>query len=65
MQTAQKSTPIHKTIRTTTEVSPWKDEYYKITGGHKKVQVGNDQENAQSERNSHSKLVNESSRTNK
>ena len=27
------STPKHKTIRTTTEVSPWNDQLYKITGG--------------------------------
>ena len=27
------STPKHKAIRTTTEVSPWNDQYYKITAG--------------------------------
>ena len=27
------STPKHKTIRTTKEVSPWNEQLYKITGG--------------------------------
>ena len=27
------STPKHNTIKTTTEVSPWNDQKYKITGG--------------------------------
>ena len=31
------STPGHKTTRTTTEVSPWNDHLYKITGGLKLV----------------------------
>ena len=49
-QTSQKVlTPRHKTIRSTTEVSPWNDQTYK------KVQVGNDQEKAQSEKDSYSK----------
>ena len=53
------STPKHKT---TTEVSHWNDQQYKFMGGGgggggslKKVQMGNDQEKVQSERDSHSK----------
>ena len=30
-------TPRHKTIRTTTEVSPWTDQLYKITCGLKSI----------------------------
>ena len=33
----KKSTPRHKTTRTTTEVSPWNDQLYKITGRLKLV----------------------------
>ena len=38
------------TVRTTTDVTFWTDYW-----GHKKVQVGKDQEKAQSEKDSHSK----------
>ena len=52
---AQTAHKIDSKTQNNTEVSPWNDQYYKITGGLKKVQVGKDQEKAQSEKDSHSK----------